>query len=257
MNVSPIPITRIHKDHPKNQIIRDINLATQTRRMTKISKEHAMIKLIEAMPDECAIQFRLPKMDVKSAFLYGNIEEDVYVCQPPAFEDQQFLTQSYNSMGLQRIFNVLDLKQMMHKRFQMSSMGEIIFFLGLQVRINKKSQENSQNQASTDTRIRRVQKEAKGSKPILEEARGASGVKSIHKRANTKDRDKSVLSKDFLALPIKKATSNTGESTMECAFLCENSSTKRTQTSLNGIHAGKSSGVPVDKRPTINMDEFE
>ncbi|GJS30520.1 hypothetical protein Tco_0491140 [Tanacetum coccineum] len=42
MNVSPIPTTRIHKDHPKNQIIGDINLATQTRRMTKISKEHAM-----------------------------------------------------------------------------------------------------------------------------------------------------------------------------------------------------------------------
>ncbi|GJZ66105.1 hypothetical protein Tco_0622801 [Tanacetum coccineum] len=42
MNVSPIPITRIHKDHPKDQIIGDINSATQTRRMTKISKEHAM-----------------------------------------------------------------------------------------------------------------------------------------------------------------------------------------------------------------------
>ncbi|GKG38226.1 hypothetical protein Tco_0457449, partial [Tanacetum coccineum] len=27
MNVSPIPKTRIHKDHPKDQIIRDINLA--------------------------------------------------------------------------------------------------------------------------------------------------------------------------------------------------------------------------------------
>ncbi|GKE77408.1 hypothetical protein Tco_1543528, partial [Tanacetum coccineum] len=28
MNVSPIPTTRIHKDHPKYQIIRDINSAT-------------------------------------------------------------------------------------------------------------------------------------------------------------------------------------------------------------------------------------
>ncbi|GKE98316.1 retrovirus-related pol polyprotein from transposon TNT 1-94, partial [Tanacetum coccineum] len=42
MNVRPIPTTRIHKDHPKDQIIGDINSATQTRRMTKISKEHAM-----------------------------------------------------------------------------------------------------------------------------------------------------------------------------------------------------------------------
>ncbi|GKC02073.1 retrovirus-related pol polyprotein from transposon TNT 1-94, partial [Tanacetum coccineum] len=42
MNVSPIPTTRIHKDHPKDQIIGDINSATQIRRMTKISEEHAM-----------------------------------------------------------------------------------------------------------------------------------------------------------------------------------------------------------------------
>ncbi|GJR72813.1 putative ribonuclease H-like domain-containing protein [Tanacetum coccineum] len=42
MNVSHIPTTRIYKDHPKDQIIRDINLATQTRRMTKISEENAM-----------------------------------------------------------------------------------------------------------------------------------------------------------------------------------------------------------------------
>ncbi|GKE65712.1 hypothetical protein Tco_1519873 [Tanacetum coccineum] len=38
MNGSPIPTTRIHKDHPKDQITRDINSATQTRRMTKIIK---------------------------------------------------------------------------------------------------------------------------------------------------------------------------------------------------------------------------
>ncbi|GJU45110.1 hypothetical protein Tco_1202376 [Tanacetum coccineum] len=44
MNVSPISTTRIHKDHPKDQIIRDINSATQTRRMTKISEELAMPK---------------------------------------------------------------------------------------------------------------------------------------------------------------------------------------------------------------------
>ncbi|GKF49730.1 putative ribonuclease H-like domain-containing protein, partial [Tanacetum coccineum] len=42
MNVSPIPTNRIDKDHPKDQIIRDFNLAIQTKRMTKISDEHAM-----------------------------------------------------------------------------------------------------------------------------------------------------------------------------------------------------------------------
>ncbi|GJZ81499.1 hypothetical protein Tco_0646493 [Tanacetum coccineum] len=46
MNVSPIPTTRIDKDHPKDQIIGDLNLAIQTRRMTKISNEHAMVSYI-------------------------------------------------------------------------------------------------------------------------------------------------------------------------------------------------------------------
>ncbi|GKE42840.1 putative ribonuclease H-like domain-containing protein [Tanacetum coccineum] len=47
MNVSTIPTTRIHKDHPIDQIIGNINLATQTRRMTKISEEHAMVSYIK------------------------------------------------------------------------------------------------------------------------------------------------------------------------------------------------------------------
>ncbi|GKA53280.1 ribonuclease H-like domain-containing protein [Tanacetum coccineum] len=46
MSVSPIPTTRLHKDHPKEQIIRDINSATKTRRMIKMSEEHAMISYI-------------------------------------------------------------------------------------------------------------------------------------------------------------------------------------------------------------------
>nr|GFB83335.1 reverse transcriptase [Tanacetum cinerariifolium] len=74
--VSPFSITKIHKDHPKEQIIRDPLSASQTRRMTKTSQEHAM-------------------MDVKSAFLYGTIEEEVYVCQPPCFEDSQFPDKVY------------------------------------------------------------------------------------------------------------------------------------------------------------------
>ncbi|GKC73622.1 hypothetical protein Tco_1119505 [Tanacetum coccineum] len=37
MNVSPISTTRIDKDRPKDQIIRDFNSAIQTKRMTKMS----------------------------------------------------------------------------------------------------------------------------------------------------------------------------------------------------------------------------
>ncbi|GKE77407.1 putative ribonuclease H-like domain-containing protein, partial [Tanacetum coccineum] len=36
------------------------------------------------------------EMDVKSAFLYGTIDEEVYVCQPPGFEDPQFHDKVYN-----------------------------------------------------------------------------------------------------------------------------------------------------------------
>ncbi|GKC71707.1 putative ribonuclease H-like domain-containing protein [Tanacetum coccineum] len=42
MNASPIPTTKIGKDHPKDQIIGDLNSAIQTRRMTKISDKHVM-----------------------------------------------------------------------------------------------------------------------------------------------------------------------------------------------------------------------
>ncbi|GJT71330.1 putative ribonuclease H-like domain-containing protein [Tanacetum coccineum] len=133
--------------------------------------------------------FIVYQMDVKSAFLYGTIKEEVYVCQPPSFEDPQFPDKVYKvekalyglhqaprawyktlstyllENGFRRgtIDNTLFIKkdkgdillvqvyvddiifgstkkslgiefeQMMHKRFQMSSMGELTFFLGLQV----------------------------------------------------------------------------------------------------------------------------
>ncbi|GKC86465.1 putative ribonuclease H-like domain-containing protein [Tanacetum coccineum] len=39
--------------------------------------------------------FIVYQMDVKSAFLYGTIKEEVYVCQPPSFEDLQFPDKVY------------------------------------------------------------------------------------------------------------------------------------------------------------------
>ncbi|GKF41620.1 putative ribonuclease H-like domain-containing protein, partial [Tanacetum coccineum] len=113
MNVSHIPTTRIYKDHPKDQIIGDINSAVQTRRMINFSKENAMVWTLVDLPkgkraigtkwvdinkkDKRGIVVRNKArlMDVKSAFLYGTIEKEVYVCQPPSFEDLQFLDKVY------------------------------------------------------------------------------------------------------------------------------------------------------------------
>ncbi|GKC24222.1 retrovirus-related pol polyprotein from transposon TNT 1-94, partial [Tanacetum coccineum] len=39
--------------------------------------------------------FAMYQIDVKSAFLYGKIEEEVYVCQPPRFEDPEFPDRVY------------------------------------------------------------------------------------------------------------------------------------------------------------------
>ena len=40
-------------------------------------------------------KFKVYQMDVKSSFLYGKIEEEVYVCQPPGFEDPKFPDKVY------------------------------------------------------------------------------------------------------------------------------------------------------------------
>ncbi|GJS32307.1 putative ribonuclease H-like domain-containing protein [Tanacetum coccineum] len=79
-------------------------------------------------------------MDVKRDFLYGKIEEEVYVCQPPGFEDPDFPDRVYRvEKALYGMHQVPELegtkfKKMMHKKFQMSSMGELTFFLRLQVK---------------------------------------------------------------------------------------------------------------------------
>ncbi|GKC84262.1 putative ribonuclease H-like domain-containing protein, partial [Tanacetum coccineum] len=47
IQVSPIPTTRIHKDHPFNQVIGDLQSATQTRNMSKNLEEHGFVSTIQ------------------------------------------------------------------------------------------------------------------------------------------------------------------------------------------------------------------
>nr|GEV69075.1 retrovirus-related Pol polyprotein from transposon TNT 1-94 [Tanacetum cinerariifolium] len=58
--VSPIPTTRIYKDHLLKQVIRDLHSAPQIRRMTKNLEEHGLVdpSWIEAMQEEL-LQFKL------------------------------------------------------------------------------------------------------------------------------------------------------------------------------------------------------
>ncbi|GKB88172.1 copia protein, partial [Tanacetum coccineum] len=93
------------------------------------------------------MNFVVYQMDVKSAFLYGKIEEEVYVYQPLWFEDLEFLNKVYKVekalYGLHQAHDIVfgstkkelctEFEKLMHKKFQMSSIGELTFILGLQV----------------------------------------------------------------------------------------------------------------------------
>nr|GEX06826.1 hypothetical protein [Tanacetum cinerariifolium] len=58
--VSPIPTTRVHKDHPLTQIIGDLSSATQTRSMTRVAEDLGP-SWIEAMQEEL-LQFKMHKV---------------------------------------------------------------------------------------------------------------------------------------------------------------------------------------------------
>ncbi|GKA61115.1 putative ribonuclease H-like domain-containing protein, partial [Tanacetum coccineum] len=278
--VSPTPTTRIHTDQPLEQIIRDIRLAPQTRRMTQNVTEHVEPKKVWTLMDlphhkraigtkwvyrnkkyERGIVIRnkarlvapgytqeegidYDEMDVKSAFLYGKIEEEVYVYQPPGFEDPEFPDKVYKvekalyglhqaprawyetlstyllDNGFQRgqidktlfikrvkgdillvqvyvddiIFGstkkglCTEFEKLMHKKFQMSSMGELTFFLGLQVTQKDDGIFISQDKYVDEilkkfgfSTVKTASTPMETSKPLLKDAE-AEDVDEIHNR---------------------------------------------------------------------------
>nr|GEU38370.1 hypothetical protein [Tanacetum cinerariifolium] len=219
--LNPIPSTRIHKDHPKEHIIGEVNSVVHTRKMAK-QNEAGLISFInkqrrtnhkdfqnclftyflsqmepkktyllekELLEPNGSIKtreikegllskitgwlflayasfmdFTVYQMDVKSAFLYGTIKEEVYVSLPPGFVDPEFPDKVFKRETIDKTLFIKKIKddillvqvyvddiifgstkrslstefeQLMHKRFQMNSMGELTFFLGLQVEQRK------------------------------------------------------------------------------------------------------------------------
>nr|GEU77779.1 putative ribonuclease H-like domain-containing protein [Tanacetum cinerariifolium] len=148
--VSPIPTTRIHKDYPISQIIGDLSSTTQTRSMARAVKDqgglsqmfdkdfhtcmfacflsqeepkrvHQALKdpsWIEAMQEEL-LQFKMQKVWILVDLPY----------RKRAIDDIIF---GATNKDLCKSF-----KKLMKDRFQMSSMGELTFFLGLQVKQKK------------------------------------------------------------------------------------------------------------------------
>ncbi|GKF16457.1 putative ribonuclease H-like domain-containing protein, partial [Tanacetum coccineum] len=83
------------------------------------------------------IGFPVFQMDVKSAFLYGTIEEEGYVTQPPGFKDPDHPDKVYKVddiiLGSTNKELCTAFEKLIKDKFQMSSMGELTFFLGLHV----------------------------------------------------------------------------------------------------------------------------
>nr|GEW09222.1 hypothetical protein [Tanacetum cinerariifolium] len=189
--VSPIPSTRIHKDHPKEQIIREVNSVVQTRKMAKQNKARwnqrrnkrgqrgivvrnkarlvaqghrqeegidydeffALIAWIEAIrfvdPEFLDRVYKVEKAlyglhqaprawyETLSNYLLDNgfrrrkIDKTLFIKK---IKDDILLVKVYVDdiiFGSSKRSLSTEFEQLMHNIFQMSSMGELTFFLGL------------------------------------------------------------------------------------------------------------------------------
>ena len=106
--------------------------------------------------------FRLFQMDVKSTFLNGPIKEEVYVEQPPGFEDDS---------------------RVMTQKFEMSMMGELTYFLGFQVKQLKDGTFLSQTKYTQDLLKRFGMKDAKPAKTPM----GTDGHVDLNKGGKSID----------------------------------------------------------------------
>ncbi|GJS65831.1 putative ribonuclease H-like domain-containing protein [Tanacetum coccineum] len=212
IQVSPIPTTRIHKDHP---LINDkICISTQIK-MSKNLEEHGFVSTIQQRTihkdlQNCLFACFLSFEEPKKCFLYGKIEEEVYVCQPLGFEDPEFPDRVYKvKKALGKLDKTLFIKtykgdillvqvyvddiifgstkkelciafeKLMHEKYHMSSMGELTFFLGLQVKQKKDGIFMSQDKYVANilkkfrfTKVKTVSTPMETQKPLLKDEDG-------------------------------------------------------------------------------------
>ncbi|GJT35188.1 putative ribonuclease H-like domain-containing protein [Tanacetum coccineum] len=288
--VPSTPNTRIHKDHLLDHVIGDVQSGEEPKKVIQALKDPRWIEAMQEEILQFKLQqvwtmgytqeegidydevfspfaridairlflayasfkdFVVYQMDVKSTFLYGKIEEEVYVCQPPGFEDPEFPDKVYKvekalyglhqaprawyetlstyllDNGFQRgqidktlfikrvkgdillvqvyvddiIFgstrNELcsEFEKMMHKKFQMSSMGELTLFLGLQV-----TQKNDGIFISQDKYMEEILKKF-GFLTVKTTSTPMKTSKPLLKDAEAEDVDFDVLSKDVQVTP--------------------------------------------------------
>nr|GEZ89845.1 putative ribonuclease H-like domain-containing protein [Tanacetum cinerariifolium] len=126
VEVTPVVTKQIKTIHPQSLIVGDPTSAMQTRskeemQQFKFQNVWVLIDLPQAFASYMG--FMVYQMDVKSAFLYGRIDEEVYVTQPKGFVDPQHPMKAWCD----------EFEALMKGEFKMSAMGELIVFLGLQV----------------------------------------------------------------------------------------------------------------------------
>nr|GEV40550.1 putative ribonuclease H-like domain-containing protein [Tanacetum cinerariifolium] len=134
-------IHKVHIDHLKDQILRDPKSTVQTRGMAKKSSEMEPKKVAQALNDESwveAMQEELLQFSLqKNGYRKETIDKTLFIKKD---KDNIMLVQVYVDdiiFGSTKKSLCDEFEALMHKRFQMSYIRELTFFLGQQVKYSE------------------------------------------------------------------------------------------------------------------------
>nr|GEV08683.1 uncharacterized mitochondrial protein AtMg00810-like [Tanacetum cinerariifolium] len=133
IQVSPTLTTRIHKDHPLDQVIRDMHLRFEDPDFPdKVYKVEKALYGLHQAPRAWYESLSTYLLD--NRFHRGKIDKTLFIRR---HKDDILLFQVYVDdiiFGSTKKELCNAFEKMMREKFQMSSMGELTFFLGLQVK---------------------------------------------------------------------------------------------------------------------------